>query len=202
MLRKIILVMTFLSILLTMAYSQEAKIDKDAPDFKLQDINGMEVILSDYFGKVIVLEWINFDCPFVKKHYESGNLPKLQAEYKDKGVVWFAICSSAPGKEGNLPKGEIRKRLSQYNSKILFYLIDEDGKVGKMYGAKTTPHIFIIDKNGKLVYSGAVDDKPSTKVEDIEKSKNYVREVVDALLAGKVPTIKTTKPYGCSVKYK
>ncbi len=125
----------------------------------------------------------------------------MQAEYTKKGVYWFSICSSAPGKQGNLPVGEIRKRIKEYNAKMTSYLLDEDGKVGKMYGAKTTPHFFIIDKDGTLVYSGAVDDIASTDIEDIKKARNYVREVLDALLNGEKPKIKTTKPYGCSVKY-
>jgi len=183
-------------------FAQEAKIDQPAPDFKLEDINGMDVLLSDFSGKIVVLEWINFDCPYVRKHYQSGNIPKMQDKYTKQGVIWMAICSSAPGKEGNLPTGEIKKRIKQYNGKMTFYLIDSDGKVGKMYGAKTTPHFFIINKEGKLVYSGAVDDKPSTDIEDIKTARNYVTEVLDSLLAGKNPPVKVTKPYGCSVKYK
>ncbi|MGC8748993.1 MAG: thioredoxin family protein [Candidatus Kapaibacteriota bacterium] len=182
-------------------YSQEAKIDQKAPDFTLHDIVGMDFPLSDYRNKIVVLEWINFDCPYVQKHYKSGNIPNMQAEYTKKGVYWFSICSSAPGKQGNLPVGEIRKRIKEYNAKMTSYLLDEDGKVGKMYGAKTTPHFFIIDKDGTLVYSGAVDDIASTDIEDIKKARNYVREVLDALLNGEKPKIKTTKPYGCSVKY-
>lgn len=186
---------------LNFAFSQEAKIDQKAPDFTLPDVNGMDVILSDYKGKIVVLEWINFDCPYVQKHYKSGNIPKMQEEYTKKGVFWFSICSSAPGKQGNLPAGEIRKRIKEYNAKMTFYLIDSDGKVGKTYGAKTTPHFFIIDKDGTLVYSGAVDDIASTNIEDISKARNYVRQVLDALLKGEKPPVKTTKPYGCSVKY-
>ncbi len=186
---------------INLVFSQEAKIDKKAPEFTLQDITGMDVLLSDYQGKIIVLEWINFDCPYVKKHYNSSNIPKMQEEYTKKGVVWFSICSSAPGKEGYLPSGEIRKRIEKYKAKMTFYLVDSNGKVGKMYGAKTTPHFFIIDKKGNLVYSGAIDDKASASEDDIPVAKNYVREVLDALLTGNNPPIKTTKPYGCSVKY-
>lgn len=186
---------------INLVFSQEAKIDKKAPEFTLQDITGMDVLLSDYQGKIIVLEWINFDCPYVKKHYNSSNIPKMQEEYTKKGVVWFSICSSAPGKEGYLASGEIRKRIEKYQAKMTFYLVDSNGKVGKMYGAKTTPQFFIIDKKGNLVYSGAIDDKASTSEDDIPVAKNYVREVLDALLKGNNPPIKTTKPYGCSVKY-
>lgn len=181
---------------------QEAKIDETAPDFTLPDINGMDVVLSGYSGKIIVLEWINFDCPYVRKHYESKNIPQMQEKYTKQGVVWMSICSSAPGKQGYFATGEIRKRIQQYNAKMTFYLIDSEGTVGKKYGAKTTPHFFIIDKNGKLVYAGAVDDKASTDIEDIKTARNYIVEVLDGLLSGKNPPVKVTKPYGCSVKYK
>ncbi len=184
-----------------LAFSQEAKLDQKAPEFTLPDYTGMEVILSDYSGKIVVLEWINFDCPYVQKHYNSGNIPKLQDEYTKKGVIWMSICSSAPGKQGNLPTGEIRKRIKEHNAKMTFYLIDSDGKVGRMYGAKTTPHFFIINKDGTLVYAGGIDDKPSTDAEDIKTARNYVREALDNLLAGSNPPVKSTKPYGCSVKY-
>jgi peroxiredoxin len=186
---------------ISLAFSQVAKIDEKAPQFTLQDINGMDVLLSDYKGKIVVLEWINFGCPYVQKHYKSGNIPKMQEEYTKKGVVWMSICSSAPGKQGYLTVGEIKKHIKEYNAKMTFYLIDSDGKVGKMYGAKTTPHFFIIDKTGKLVYAGAIDDKPTTDVDDIQSAHNYVREILDALLKGETPQSKVTKPYGCSVKY-
>ncbi|MFN3782003.1 MAG: thioredoxin family protein [Candidatus Kapaibacteriota bacterium] len=198
---KIGLKLMFLFAITSFALSQEAKIDQKAPEFTLQDYTGMDVILSDYSGKIIVLEWINFDCPYVQKHYQSGNIPKMQEEYTKKGVIWLSICSSAPGKQGNLPAGEIRKRIKGHNAKMTFYLIDSEGKVGKMYGAKTTPHFFIINKDGVLVYAGGIDDKPSTDAEDIKTARNYVREALDSLLVGSNPPVKTTKPYGCSVKY-
>lgn len=199
--KKVIIALFATFLTFSFVFSQEAKIDKKAPEFTLQDITGMDVLLSDFFGKTIVLEWINFDCPYVQKHYKSGNIPKMQEEYTQKGVVWLSICSSAPGKQGYLTTGEIRKRIKEHNAKMTFYLIDSDGKVGKMYGAKTTPQFFIIDKNGILVYAGAIDDKPSTNIEDIPTARNYVREVLDSLLKGEKPQIQTTKPYGCSVKY-
>lgn len=190
-----------LFVITSLAFSQEAKIDQKAPEFTLQDYTGMDVPLSDYKGKIVVLEWINFDCPYVQKHYKSGNIPKLQEEYTKKGIIWLSICSSAPGKQGYLTTGEIRKRIKEHNAKMTFYLIDSDGTVGKMYGAKTTPHFFIINKDGTLVYAGGIDDKPSTDAEDIKTARNYVREVLDSLLTGAKPPVKSTKPYGCSVKY-
>lgn len=182
-------------------FAQQAKVDSIAPDFTLPSVQGKDVSLSSYKGKIVVLEWINFDCPYVRKHYETGNIPKMQQEYSKQGVIWLGICSSAPGKQGHLEKNEITKRIQNYNASLTEYLIDENGKVGKAYGAKTTPHYFIIDKNGKLVYSGAIDDKPNTNKEDIAIARNYVREVLNAIFSGENPPIKVTKPYGCSVKY-
>lgn len=179
----------------------KAKINELAPEFTLKSSNGEEISLSKFKDKIVVLEWINFDCPFVKKHYESQNMQNLQKEYRDKGIVWLSICSSAPGKEGHLDNAEINKRIKKHKSYQNYYLIDEDGKVGKMYGAKTTPHIFIIDKNGKLVYAGAIDNIKSTNKEDVKKAKNYVKQALDELLSGKEISEPTTIPYGCSVKY-
>ncbi len=198
--RRMALLFLIFSVGLLFAQKEQAKIDQPAPKFVLEDVNGAEFILEDHFNKIVVLEWINFDCPYVRKHYESGNIPKLQERYTSKGIIWVSICSSAPGKQGNLPKTEIKKRIQEYKAKMNYYLIDEDGAVGKMYGAKTTPHIFIINK-GTLVYAGGIDDKPTTDKADIEKARNYVQEVLDALLSGENVPVKTTKPYGCSVKY-
>ncbi len=126
-----------------------------------------------------MLEWINYDCPFVKKHYNSKNMQSLQEKYTKQDVIWLAVCSSAPGKQGNFSTDEINKRSKEHGAKFTAYLIDEDGKVGKMYGAKTTPHMFIINKDGKLVYAGGIDDKASTDVEDIQKAKNYVSSALE-----------------------
>ncbi len=149
----------------------------------------------------MVLEWINFDCPFVGKHYRSGHMQKLQKKYAEKDVVWLAICSSAPGKQGHYKPKEIKSRLKELEAAPTAYLTDEDGTVGRMYGAKTTPHMFIIDPEGKLIYAGGIDDIRSTDVEDLEKAENYVAAALDAALAGQEIEHKTTKPYGCSVKY-
>lgn len=178
-----------------------ASIDKTAPDFTLVDYKGKNIKLSDFKGKYIVLEWINFDCPFVKKHYDSKNMQTLQNTYTDMGVVWLSICSSAPGKQGHFNNDEIAERIANHSAKMNYYLIDEDGKVGKMYGAKTTPHIFIIDPNQTLIYAGGIDDIPSSKQEDIEKATNYVVQVLTAAMNNQPIKNKTTKPYGCSVKY-
>lgn len=182
-------------------FAQTAKLNEQAPGFKLVDSNGKEHTLSDFKGKVVVLEWINFECPFVKKHYNSKNMQSLQLKYTKKDVVWLSICSSAEGKQGNFSNDEINKRIKDHNAKMSAYLIDADGKVGKMYGAKTTPHMYVIDKDGKLVYAGAIDDKPSTDVADVKDAKNYVADALDELLAGKNVGFQSSTSYGCSVKY-
>jgi len=198
---KALSIILFSLLLLTTSFAQQAKIDGKAPNFKLKDSNGVEHSLSDFAGKTVVLEWINYDCPFVKKHYDSNNMQSLQEKYTKQGVIWLAICSSAKGKQGNFSNEEINKRSKDHNTKFTAYLIDEDGKVGKMYGAKTTPHMYVINPEGKLVYAGAIDDIKSTNVEDIKKAKNYVSMALDEVLSGKEVSTKTTTPYGCSVKY-
>ena len=182
-------------------FAQTAKINEQAPVFKLVDSNGKEHSLTDFKGKVVVLEWINFECPFVKKHYNSKNMQSLQLKYTKKDVVWLSICSSAEGKQGNFSNDEINKRIKDHNAKMSAYLIDANGKVGKMYGAKTTPHMYVIDKEGKLVYVGAIDDKPSTDVSDVKDAKNYVADALDELLSGKNVSFQSSTSYGCSVKY-
>lgn len=189
------------SLLMNMGFAKEIKTGKGAPKFSLKDVNGAVHNLKDYRGKYVVLEWINFDCPFVKKHYNSGNMQSLQKKYTDKDVVWLAINSSAPGKQGNYSTEEILKRSQDHEAAFSAYLIDANGEVGKMYGAKTTPHMFIVDPEGRVVYAGAIDDIKSTNVADIEKASNYVSIALDAVLSGNDVEVTMTKPYGCSVKY-
>ena len=143
--------------------SDGAKIDAPAPDFKLQDSKGKSHSLSDFRGKWVVLEWVNFDCPFVRKHYRSGNMPALQAEYTGKDVVWLSICSSAPGRQGYFEGKELLDRIALEKSAATAYLIDTDGKVGQLYGAKTTPHMYVINPEGTLVYAGGIDNIASTE---------------------------------------
>ena len=181
--------------------ASDAEIDAKAPEFSLPDSYGNKVSLSDYEGKWVVLEWINFDCPFVKKHYNSKNMQNIQKEYTKKGIIWLSICSSAPGKQGNFSEDGINDRIMTNKAGMTAYLVDTKGKVGQMYGAKTTPHMFIINPKGVLVYAGGIDDTATPNEADIEKAKNYVKEALDALIAGKEAPIRTTKPYGCSVKY-
>lgn len=173
-----------------------------APDFSISDSKGKTQSISQYKGKYVVLEWFNPDCPFVKKHYGGGNMQKLQKEFMDKGVVWLAIDSSAAGKEGNLSPEEANAKIAEWKAPMTALLLDPDGKAGHAYGAKNTPHMFIIDPEGKIIYQGAIDSKASPNPADIPTSTNYVRVALDEALAGKKVSNPSTRPYGCSVKYK
>jgi peroxiredoxin len=181
--------------------SAELKVGSEAPAFTLKDTSGNEHSLSDYKGKFVVLEWFNNSCPFVKKHYTSGSMQKLQQEYTGKEVVWLSINSSAPGKQGHVTAETAPKTISEWNMEATKILLDHDGKVGKMYGAKTTPHMFVIDKRGKLVYQGAIDSRPTPNTADLVDAQNYVKVALDNTMAGKRIENTSTKPYGCSVKY-
>jgi glutathione peroxidase-family protein len=178
-----------------------AVVGKPAPNFKLEDYKGSEHSLSDYKGKFVVLEWVNFVCPFSRKHYESGNMPLLQKEYVKKGVVWLSINSSAPGKQGNFPAEKIKEEIKAYRATPTAYLVDSDGHVGHLYSAKTTPSMYIINPEGILVYRGAIDDKPTPDKDDIPEAKNYVKAALEEAMSNKPIAISQTKSYGCSVKY-
>lgn len=178
-----------------------ARVGQTAPDFTLTSSQGEKYTLSDYEGRFVILEWINFDCPFVKKHYHSGNMPSLQQKYRDNDIVWLSICSSAPGKQGHFAGDELTSRIKSEGWDGTAYLIDADGKVGRMYDAKTTPHMYIINPEGELVYMGAIDDRPTTDLEDVDGARNYVVAALDAATAGKTVATSATKSYGCSVKY-
>ena len=192
----------FFAILGISSFSAEAKVGKAAPDFTLPDSLGNNHSLSDYAGKIVVLEWLNHGCPFVKKHYGSGNMQKLQKMAKEKGVVWFSVISSAPGKQGYATPEQANETAADKKAMPAAILLDPEGTVGKLYDAKTTPHMFIIDREGVLVYNGGIDDIRSTNVDDIAKAKNYVLLALEELLSGKEVSVKTSQPYGCSVKYK
>ncbi|HKW14779.1 MAG TPA: thioredoxin family protein [Candidatus Krumholzibacteria bacterium] len=178
-----------------------AAIDQKAPDFSLAGIDGKTYKLSDFKGKYVVLEWNNLDCPFVKKHYGSGNMQALQKKYTDKGVVWLTICSSAQGKQGYYEPAALQDMTKERKLSSTAYLRDADGTVGKEYGAKTTPSMFVVNPDGNLIYAGAIDDKPSTDPNDIPGANNYVAACLDASLAGKPVATHSTVSYGCSVKY-
>lgn len=176
--------------------------EHQAPAFTLTGVDGKAHSLSDFKGKTVVLEWINFDCPFVKNHYNNTSaMPALQKRYREQGVVWLSICSSAPGKQGNLDTKSLKKRLKVVKWAGDAYLLDQDGKVGKAYGAKTTPHMFVVNAKGQLVYDGAIDSIPGTTAANIQKATPYLPAVLDPLLAGEAVSFRANKPYGCSVKY-
>jgi peroxiredoxin len=172
-----------------------------APDFSVSDSKGKTQSVSQYKGKYVVLEWFNPECPFVKKHYGSGNMQKLQEEFTGKGVVWLSVDSSAPGKEGNLSAADAEKKLAEWKAHSTAFLLDQAGKAGQAYGAKNTPHMFVINPEGKIIYEGAIDSKPSPNPADIPISTNYVKAALDEAMAGKTVSTPTTRPYGCSVKY-
>lgn len=178
------------------------EIGKPAPDFTLTDTNGTAHKLSDFKGKVVVLEWINLGCPYVVAQYGSKNMQNLQKTYTGKDVVWLAICSSAEGQQGYYSAADWKAQIASSGIKATAVLIDEPGTVGKLYGAKTTPHMYVVNPEGILAYNGAIDSASSTKKDVIMSATNYVAAAVDAVLAGKPVEKSTTKPYGCSVKYK
>jgi len=173
-----------------------------APDFSLTDAKGQTHSLSQYKGKYVVLEWFNPECPFVKKHYGSGNMQKLQEEYTSKGVVWLTIDSNAPGSEGNMTPEQAEKVAAAWKTHQTALLLDPEGKAGRAYGAKNTPNMVVISPEGKIAYEGAIDSKATPNPSDIPNSTNYVKVALDESLAGKPVTTANTKPYGCSVKYK
>jgi peroxiredoxin len=177
------------------------EVDKTAPQFTLSDVSGTEYTLGGLKGKYVVLEWTNMDCPFVRKQYDSGNLQDLQKRYAKEGVVWLRICSSSPGAQGNFESAVIKERLKVEKSMATAYLIDAAGDVGRLYGAKTTPHMFVINPEGVIIYAGAIDDKPSKDKADIKGATNYVSACLDASLKGEKVAVKSSVPYGCAVKY-
>jgi peroxiredoxin len=184
------------------AQMQDPDIGAPAPAFTLPDTYGKEHSLSDYSGKWVVLEWLNYGCPFVQKHYKSGNMQKLQAEYGEQGVVWFSVVSSAPGKQGYYEPDEMNAMNEENGNTAAAVLLDPEGSVGMAYGAKTTPQMYVINPEGVLLYNGAIDDRPSPQVSDIEGAKNYLVQALSEAMAGQSVSQPTTQPYGCSVKYK
>jgi peroxiredoxin len=178
------------------------EVGKPAPVFSGKGSDGKDYSLADYKGKFVVLEWYNKDCPFIHKHYDSGNMQKLQDAYAKKGVIWLEIASNAEGHEGYMTPAEAQDNRAKVGSKALATVLDPDGKIGRAYGAKTTPHMFVIDPKGILIYQGAIDDHNSADAEDIPHSKNYVAAALDEAMTGKPVTVASTHPYGCGVKYK
>jgi peroxiredoxin len=177
-------------------------IGQPAPELTATDTKGVSHSLSDFRGKTVVLEWTNHDCPYVKKHYDTGNMQALQREATAEGVVWLTIISSAPGKQGYVTPEEADALTAERDAAPTAVLFDPEGTAGKAYGARTTPHMFIIDPEGTLVYMGGIDDRPTASREDVEGARNYVREALTALGSGQDVPQSTSRPYGCSIKYK
>ncbi len=174
---------------------------KPAPEFTARDTAGKEVKLSDLRGKTVVLEWTNHLCPYTVKHYVTGNMQALQKDATKDGVVWLTVASSAPGTQGHVNALEAEKLTADRNAAPANVLLDPEGTVGRLYEAKTTPHMFVIDKDGKLAYMGAIDDRPTANQADVKGARNYVREALTAVKAGEAVKTSSTRPYGCTVKY-
>ena len=177
------------------------QVGSQAPDFRLTDANGAAVTLGQFKGKVVVLEWNNPGCPYVKKHYESGNMQKTQAAAKRDGVVWLSINSGAPGKQGHMNGAEAKAFVAAQKAQPTAYLLDPQGIAGKRYGAVTTPHMYIVDRAGKLVYAGGIDDKATANKADLAGARNHVLAALGDLKAGKAISVASSRPYGCTVKY-
>lgn len=193
----------FLTVMLAGTAAAAPEVGKQAPEFTAADaISGKPISLADYKGKIVVLEWNNFDCPFVKKFYGSNVMQELQKTARRGDVVWITVNSSAPGKQGNLADAAaVKAALAEHQADPTAYLIDADGVIGKAYGASTTPHMFVIAKDGTLAYQGAIDSIADADAASIDKATNYVTAAIDALKAGKPVNPSATQPYGCSVKY-
>jgi peroxiredoxin len=195
------LVVAGLALLIGFSVALAARVGDPAPDFTATDTNGKVHKLSEYRGKFVVLEWTNRDCPYTQKQYNSGNMQRLQREWTGKGVIWLTIISSAPGKQGYLTSPEENAHLKDVNAAPTAVLLDPTGAVGQLYDAKTTPHMFIINSQGTLIYNGAIDDRPTTDLADVNGAKNYVSVSLQEAMSGKPVSNPTTRPYGCSVKY-
>ncbi len=198
--RYFVLLLCALLALLAPAFA--AKVGEPAPGFSAVDSNGKTQRLSDYKGKFVVLEWHNQGCPYTKKHYASGNMQRLQKEWTAKGVVWLTVISSAPGTQGFVTPTQENEYIKTMNAVPTAAILDPGGTLGHLYAAKTTPHMFIIDPNGTLIYNGAIDDHSSSDPGDIAGSRNYVSSALQEATSGKPITEPATRPYGCSVKYK
>jgi peroxiredoxin len=179
----------------------QAVVGQPAPAFSAVDTSGKTVSLADYKGKHVVLEWVNPGCPFVQKHYNSGNMPATQKSAAARGVTWLSISSTAKDASDYRAPADLAAWMRSKDGVPTATLMDPDGKIGRAYGARTTPHMYVVDPAGKLVYAGAIDSKPTTHAADIKTATNYVNQTVGELLAGKAVSQPTTRAYGCSIKY-
>lgn len=192
---------TIAAVALTNPLAASQKTGALAQDFKLTDVNGKTVQLSQFRGKTVVLEWHNPGCPFVSKHYGSGNMQATQKTARQQGAVWLTINSGAKGKQGHMTGAEAKSLIAKQNIQSNNYLFDTKGLVGKAYGARTTPHMYIIDGSGLLVYQGGIDDKPTANPDDIKDARNHVLAALGEIKSGEKVSVAHSRPYGCSVKY-
>jgi peroxiredoxin len=181
--------------------AEAPKVGAPAPGFTLKDSRGETHSLGDFRGKYVVLEWFNPGCPFVQKHYKSDNMQTLQKEFTGKNVVWLTIDSSAPGGQGYLTPEQANKQIAEWKMQPTALLLDSSGKVGHEYGATNTPHMYVIDPNGKLIYSGAIDNRPTANLDDVKGATNYVQAALSEAMAGKPVATPNSRAYGCSIKY-
>jgi AhpC/TSA family len=177
------------------------KTGNPAPDFTATDTKGAPHTLGVYRGKTVILEWTNHECPYTAKHYATGNMQALQAAATDSGAVWLTVISSRPGEQGYVPAAEADRLTTTRKARPSAVLLDPNGRLGRLYDASTTPHMFVIDGAGMLAYMGAIDDKPTASHSSVKGARNYVREALDAIAAGQPVAVAATRPYGCSVKY-
>ncbi len=183
------------------SWAAAAKVGEPAPGFTSAATTGSPVSLGSYKGKIVVLEWTNHDCPYVRKHYETGNMQSLQREATGQGIVWLTLISSSPGTQGHVTPAQADELTSTRKAAPTAVLLDEKGVVGRMYGATNTPHMYIVDKAGLLVYAGAIDDRPTSRRADVPGANNYVRAALEAVAAGQPVKTPVTRAYGCTVKY-
>jgi hypothetical protein len=195
------ILVTFVTILLAASAGAAPTIDGRAPDFDVTDTAGKTWNLGALGGSPAILEWTNHDCPYVQKHYDSGNMQALQKEATAAGYVWLSVISSAPGKQGHVTAAQADALTNKRGASPTAVLLDESGDMGRAYGARTTPHMYLIDEAGNLRYMGGIDDRRSTDPADVPKATNYVRAAMADLAAGRSVTTAVTPPYGCSVKY-
>jgi peroxiredoxin len=188
--------------LMSPVYAATAAVGQAAPDFSAVDTAGKAHKLSDFKGKLVVLEWTNPGCPFVMKHYGGGNMQGLQKEFTGKGVVWLSVNSTEQGSRDYLAPTQLAGWMTEKRGAPTATLMDESGKIGQLYGAKTTPHMYIVSPQGQLIYAGSIDSVPSARADDIKTATNYVRQGLSEALGGKAISVASTRPYGCSVKYK
>ncbi|MFM7330589.1 MAG: redoxin domain-containing protein [Brachymonas sp.] len=186
----------------THAWAQAATVGQTAPNFSAKDVNGKTVSLADFKGKTVVLEWVNPGCPYVRKHYDGGNMQGTQQDAVGKSVVWLAVNSTGTDHPDYMKPAELAKWMKDKKAPATHTLMDEDGKIGKAYGARTTPHLYIVDGKGMLVYAGGIDSIPSASVSDIPKATNYIKASLTEMAGGKPLSNSVTRAYGCSVKYK